>query len=148
MRIKMILIAFTIITVTGCKTQKLTKVEEQEVTKPDIENKTEVDVEVDHQAEIRTMEERFTFASSADESNREEHPYFVIIGSFRSKDNAENYTETLKNKGFEPVILLSETGFHRVSVDSYLQEQEARSRIYQIINDFPEHNDTWLLIRK
>ncbi len=148
MRIKMIMIAFTIIAFTGCKTQKLSKVEEEEAPKPAIENTSGVDVEVEHKAEIRTMEEQFTFASATDESDHQEHPYFVIIGSFRSKDNAENYTETLKNKGFEPVILLSETGFHRVSVDSYLQEEQARSRIYQILNDFPEHNDTWLLIRK
>lgn len=54
---------------------------------------------------------------------------------------------TLRGQNFNPTILLSETGFHRVSVDSYQEEAPARRRIQHIRTNYPEYHDTWLLIR-
>ncbi len=140
-----VLIMVVFLIMAGCRTKKMT---EAESPRPAMEREAEVSVEVDSDTRIRAVEERFTFTRQEDESAHDAGEFFVIIGSFREKDNADRYTEEMKLKGFEPVILLSETGFHRVSVDSYLLEADARRRIMQIRSDFPEHEDTWLLIRK
>jgi cell division protein FtsN len=133
----------------GCKTKKMTAVEttpvEQE--RPVIEKQTEVAIEVDRTSGIMAMEERFTFTRDEDKSAHDEKTYFVIIGSFRSLSNAERFRNSIRPKGFEPVIIKSETGLHRVSVDSYAMESDARARIIQIRSRYNEHADTWLLIR-
>ena len=74
--------------------------------------------------------------------------YYVIIGSFRSRDNAVNYQKELKGKGFESNLLRNEEGFYRVSVKSTNEIVDARREIMSIRTRFPEHADTWLLIRK
>ncbi len=103
--------------------------------------------EPDPEPEIRVVEERFTFESEADEVTQDENTYFVIVGSFIERENAENFMVTLRGQNFSPTILLSETGFNRVSVDSYQEEAPARRRIEHIRNNYPEYHDTWLLIR-
>ncbi|MFN2394093.1 MAG: SPOR domain-containing protein [Bacteroidales bacterium] len=145
MKRTLILIMAGFMIMAGCRTKKMT---EAEGPRPAMERDTEVSLEVDSDTRIRAVEERFTFTRQEDESAHDARGFFVIIGSFREKANADRYTEEMKLKGFDPVILLSETGFHRVSVNSYLLEADARRRILQIRSDFPEHEDTWLLIRK
>ena len=73
--------------------------------------------------------------------------YFVIIGSFRNKDNALRYQEIIAEKGFTSVLLRNEAGFYRVSVMGTDDIEDARSEIYRIRDKFEEHRDTWLLIR-
>jgi len=74
-----------------------------------------------------------------------EFRYFVIIGSFRIKDNAIQYQETIGDKGFSPVLLRNEAGLYRVSVkatDKYiilirvLLNQLAYSFFNQLIDHF------------
>jgi cell division protein FtsN len=74
--------------------------------------------------------------------------YYVIIGSFKSRENAVNYQAELKEKGFESNLLRNEEGFYRVSVKSTNEILDARSEIMSIRINYPEHADTWLLIRK
>lgn len=74
--------------------------------------------------------------------------YYVIIGSFKSRENAINYQKELKEKGFESNLLRNEEGFYRVSVKSTDEILHARSEIMSIRTNYPEHADTWLLIRK
>jgi hypothetical protein len=62
-------------------------------------------------------------------------------------NNAKNYRETLLNKGFTPIILHSETGYYRVCVNSYQNESDARARVAQIRQTYPEYSDVWLLIK-
>ena len=145
MKRTIILILAGFMIMAGCRSKRMTEVESQ---RPVMEQDADISVEVDSDAKIRAVEERFTFTREEDESVHDAREFFVIIGSFREKDNADRYTAEMRLKGFNPVILLSETGFHRVSVDSYLLEADARRRILQIRSDFPEHEDTWLLIRK
>lgn len=146
MRIVIVLAFFMVF--AGCRSKKLAEVEQPEHERPVIEKETEIAVEVDADTGIMSLEERFTFTREDDKTRHDENTYFVIIGSFRSKDNAENYKESIRAKGFDPVILLSETGLHRVSVGSYSQENAARAQILEIRSRFAEHEDTWLLVRK
>ncbi len=73
--------------------------------------------------------------------------YFVIIGSFRIPANVEKYKKMLVGEGFQPFVLKNEAGLYRVAVFSYDDEQSAREKIRAIRQAFPQHGDTWLLIK-
>jgi nucleoid DNA-binding protein len=71
-------------------------------------------------------------ASDQDVTTAEEkHEYFLITGSFRSRDNAEIQAEILKKDGFNSEILNAPNGFYRVSamkcsdLDSALGKKES-----------------------
>jgi len=99
-------------------------------------------------APVPMREERFTFAEDVDRVVHDPNLYFVILGSFRSPENANRFKDALADQGFEPVILISESGLHRVSIDSFTDEIVARTRVNRIRNNYPEYQDAWLLIRK
>ncbi len=127
----------------ACRSQEMVPVEEPPVIVEEPVTEPEPEPE-----EIRVVEESFTFDRTEDEARHDANTYFVIVGSFIHRDNAERFMGTLRGQGFSPVILMSETGFHRVSVDSYDLEVPARNRIRYIRNNYPDYHDTWLLIRR
>ncbi len=98
-------------------------------------------------APVSMRKEQVTFTTQEDKASNETNNFFVILGSFGELNNAKNYRETLLNKGFTPIILHSETGYYRVCVNSYQVEGEARNRVAQIRNTYPEFSDAWLLIK-
>lgn len=77
-----------------------------------------------------------------------QYAYYVIIGSFSSLENARSLKSQLLEKGMIPVLLQSETGMFRVSVNQTNLEKEARSVISDIRTRYPEHQDIWLLKKK
>ncbi len=83
-----------------------------------------------------------------DEDNMELFNYYVIIGSFRVLDNAKNYKQELFAEGFNPVLLENENGLYRVSVAAFNKETPARNKATSIRDQYSNHDDTWLLIRK
>lgn len=115
---------------------------------PSCRSKKMEPVSTRNEVTIPMREERFTFTQEADRISQGTNTYFVIMGSFQIKENADRFSETLRGLGFSPSILLSETGFHRVSSNSYPTEDAARARVMQIRNQFPAYADTWLLIRR
>ncbi len=94
---------------------------------------------------VTIREEAFTFTQPED---RTQNSFFIITGSFSNMDNAKNFRQTLISEGFTPIIVQSETGYYRVTVDSYTNEAAARTRLLQIRRDYPKYGDTWLLIKK
>ncbi len=132
----------------GCRTQEMTAVDytraAEELPAPVPEPAPDT---LPEPSSIRVVEEHFSFGNLEDERSHEENRFFVILGSFLEKDNATRFMTTLREQGFSPVVLVSETGFHRVSVDSFNLEGEARERIQQVRGDYPGYNDAWLLIR-
>ncbi len=146
----MILLLTVSMLMVACKSQETATEPEPSPAEEEVseaEPQLEPEPETDGR-DIRVVEERVSFETEAEEASHQERDYFVIMGSFIHKDNAEDFTETLGDLGFDPVILMSETGFHRVSVNAYDNETPARTRIQQIRTNYPEYNDTWLLIRK
>lgn len=144
---KIIIIMFVAGVLLGaCKSKEMAAVEETPVAEVIVpEPQPEPDP---RPAEILVVEERFTFDKKEDKASHDQNTYFVILGSFSYRENAERFMQTLSKQGFSPVILLSEAGFHRVSVNSYDNETEARARIQRILNAYPEYHDLWLLIRQ
>ncbi len=96
---------------------------------------------------VSMRKEQVSFTTQEDKAQNESNNFFVILGSFGELDNAKNFRETLLNRGFTPIILHSETGYYRVCVNSYQNENEARNRVAQVRNTYPEYKDSWLLIK-
>ena len=74
--------------------------------------------------------------------------FYVIIGSFRSIENARQYNVDLVRKGFTPVILENEEGLFRISVGGFDVENAARARVTDIRANYEEYADVWLLVRR
>ena len=99
------------------------------------------------EAPVSMRKEQVSFTRQEDKVQNETNNFFVILGSFSQLDNAKNYRETLLNQGFTPIVLHSETGYYRVCVNSYQHEGDARTRVAQIRQAYPEYSDVWLLIK-
>ncbi|MCL3780248.1 SPOR domain-containing protein [Prolixibacteraceae bacterium JC049] len=96
---------------------------------------------------ISMRAEKFTFDQKSDENKNSSGKFFVIVGSFGQRDNADRFKQQLAAQGFKPFILLSETGNLRICINSYFSENAARSRVMQIRTDYPKYADAWLLIK-
>ena len=96
-------------------------------------------------AGIREIEEKLV---PINEKLPDSHRYFVIVGSFKSQDNAKKYQGEMLKKGFRSEILKNEAGLFRISVMATDEIDTAREDIRRIRRVFPEHYDTWLLIQK
>lgn len=123
-------------------------VEEEEIVPPMPPLPQEEPAQEEEPEPVPLREERFTFAQETDRVIHDPNLYFVILGSFRSSENAARFKDALIDQGFEPLILISESGLHRVSIDSFTDEIVARNRVNRIRNNYPEYKDAWLLIRK
>lgn len=68
----------------------------------------------------------------------------VIIGSFSSKDNANNLQRQMRPE-YSPAVVINERGLYRVVLKSYDTYSEAKAKVNDISNAFP---DAWVLIKK
>lgn len=96
---------------------------------------------------ISIRKENFSFSEKEDKESNANKNFFVIVGSFSNYENAGKLKTELKPQGFNPIILKSETGYYRVCVNSYTDETDARSKVHEIRQNFPNFNDCWLLIK-
>jgi nucleoid DNA-binding protein len=68
----------------------------------------------------------------------EEHPqkglYYLIGGSFRNRENADQYFQQMSKNGFEPVYLGEIKKFHVVAMAYFSNEREAISKQNMILN--------------
>jgi len=156
MKKALILTMIIIMTMVSCKTTKkaanssfepavqknTTTVSPKVFTVPAPKETTSVAAE---EKSIPVRKEAITFTQPEEQN---QNSYFIITGSFSSLENAKNFRQTLISEGFKPIIVQSETGFYRVTVDSFTEEAPARTRLLQIRQDFPKYADTWLLIKK
>jgi len=127
----------------SCNRQQLPQKTAEELNAVPVKVKSET--EKQGEEPILEVEEKLV---QVEEQAPTELDYFVIIGSFRNKDNALNYQEEIAKKGFTSELLKNDAGFYRVSVKATDDIAEARTEIRKIRMGYPEHNDTWLLIRK
>ena len=70
--------------------------------------------------------------------------YHVVIGSFGNKDNALRLQGQMKPQ-YEPIIVRNEKGMYRVLLMTYDTDKEAKTKIVEIREQFP---DAWVLIRE
>jgi nucleoid DNA-binding protein len=75
----------------------------------------------------------------------ETNAYFLITGSFKSRENAESQVNMLKEEGFAPEIVISGNGFFRVCAMMCNDMKTAVSKKDSIAKKFP---GTWVSRKK
>jgi cell division protein FtsN len=143
---KKILFVLLVITLTiiSCKTVK-----KSTYTPPSGNSQVEMNVndKEKNEAPIIMKTEDVSLAKDEDQS-KGRYAFYVIVGSFSNPENAGKLKIQLINNDFSPVLLNSETGFLRVSVEQTNSETEARNFIRNIRSNYPEFKDVWLLKKK
>ena len=165
---KIILVAFTLALLTsGCKVFKSSKKSQAATPRNETSADTKVfsvpvpqtDARVNPTSDamseptskavtgkpVSVRSENFTLTNE-DQATYGSKNFFIIVGSFKSNENAGNFKQELSKQGFKPIILHSETGNYRVCVDSFTDEAAARTRVQNIRTQYPKYADSWLLI--
>jgi hypothetical protein len=76
---------------------------------------------------------------------KETNGYFVITGSFKSKDNAISQVDKLKEEGFSPEIISTDNGFYRVCAVICSDLHAAMTKKDSIADKFP---GSWISRKK
>jgi len=69
--------------------------------------------------------------------------YHIIVGSFKSRENADRLVKTLKAEGYKPEILLSDDSSSRVSLISVSKRQNALDILEQVRSE-PGMEHAWI----
>ena len=136
--LNILLLVFVVLSV-GCKTQKIAPM-------PEPINSTTTTTKP-QPSSVSSREEIVT-AAKGEASDFGSKRFYVILGSFSIYDNAQKFKKQLMSQDFFPGILVNQNGLYRVSVNSYDDETQARTRISDIRQKFPQYSDVWLLIKK
>ncbi|MCQ2343716.1 MAG: SPOR domain-containing protein [Paludibacteraceae bacterium] len=86
--------------------------------------------------------EKFTVVEG--QGNVDLKKYHVVIGSFGKKENAVNLQTQMK-PDYNPILVVNERGMFRVLLVSYDTYQEAKAKIVEIQDQFP---DAWCLVQQ
>ncbi len=142
------LIILSLLAFASCKTSKTSTYKKPEnLTVEKVATSSEKESKEVTELPITVKTESFNLAQGEDQS-KGDYSFYVIMGSFANLANAETFKSQLLEKGMIPVILISENGMFRISVNQTNMEEEARSVISGIRIKYPEHNDVWLLKKK
>ncbi len=92
-----------------------------------------------------TRNESFNLADGETNADALKYKYHVVVGSFSKQTNAKGLQSTLNSEGNKAIIVINGNGMYRVLIASYNEYAQARARINQIKDRFP---DAWVLVRK
>lgn len=95
--------------------------------------------------EVAPRDEKFSLAEGETNLEAFNRKYHVVVGSFRSQDNARGLQRTLNSEGNDALVVINEQGMFRVLISSFDDYKEAHVKISQIKQRFP---DAWVLIQK
>lgn len=74
--------------------------------------------------------------------------YYIIGGSFKEFNNAENMDAFFKKEGYKSLVLAKVAGYNRVAVSSYLEEANARNAIKKLRTKYTDKKiEFWLLLK-
>jgi cell division septation protein DedD len=77
---------------------------------------------------------------------RTDDSFVIIVGAFRSKQNAENYVEELKEKGTQASVFdRSKSGLFRVTIGTFSQREEAMQLLSSAKSG--DFSGAWLLAK-
>ena len=69
--------------------------------------------------------------------------YHIIIGSFENETNAKQLSDELSRLGRNALVVSSAKGMYRVSIDSYVDKQEALHQLQKLREE--QNPNAWLL---
>ncbi len=91
-----------------------------------------------------TRSEAFKLAAGETNSAAMSKKYHVQVGAFGVHDNARNLRARLVNEGNDALVVENDKGMLRVIIASFDTYQEARTKIDQIRDSYP---DAWVLVQ-
>lgn len=154
---KVLLMAAAIVaavSMTSCKSQKVLS-EAATVAEPSAQVQ-EVAAPITYTTPKRTTptvqagdrQEKVKIVNSADSGLLKD--YNVIVGSFGSKENAENMKNKMIGRGYKAFLVQNESGMYRVVAGGYDSRSDAMSVRDDIRSTYPTEQGTcaeaWLLI--
>lgn len=89
-----------------------------------------------------TRAENFSVIEGESESDLK--AYHVVIGSFKSQENAKRLQARMR-PDYKPIIVINERGMYRVLLASYDDYASAKRKIADIKSQFA---DAWVLVQK
>lgn len=147
------LLCATLMTLTGCKTNKEAfnaayerakakqEVAEQTVAQPAAEQ-TEVVEVVETPVSVREASEAITIVDNKEVTGN----YGVVVGSFINRTNAENLLKTMQGSGYPDAVLgKNAKDMYRVIVSFYSRKFDAQVEVNRLYAKFP---DAWILIKE
>ncbi|MDR2824875.1 MAG: SPOR domain-containing protein [Prevotellaceae bacterium] len=91
-----------------------------------------------------TRSESFTLAEGENpQSDAYRKHYHVVVGSFKSRDNAKGLQASLNSEGNGATVVVNENGMYRVILASFNEYLQARACINNVAGRFP---DAWVLV--
>ena len=86
-----------------------------------------------------------SFSLSSGDASAFKSKYHVVVGSFKSIDNAKGLQSTLVKEGNKALVVVNEQGMYRVLMSSFNDYGMAHNFINNIKDRFP---DAWVLVQK
>ncbi len=102
-----------------------------------------IDQHTDKQKALMYKEQKKDTARRAPVKPKDTNSYHLVVGSFRKKDNAEKFSEQVREKGFKPTIL-ERDNLYRVVVKSFSNKNKALVSLYHF-RDTGKIKSVWLL---
>lgn len=150
MKVLNIVLVIIVFFAVGCKTQKIApKPKPVPAKSENISSETVVKPGgySGKGSTANSKEERIS-AAKGEASDLGSKRFYIIVGSFGVYENAQKFKKQLIAEDFLPGILVNEAGLYRVCVNSYDEEDAARTKLGEIRLKFPKYGDSWLLIKK
>ena len=72
-----------------------------------------------------------------------EKKYYIVAGSFKKRENAENFRKKLVDKGYDAEMIGERNGMHAVSYASFQNKSQAQTELQRLRNQ--EELSAWLL---
>lgn len=74
--------------------------------------------------------------------------YYVIIGSFRNRRNAEDLLNTAKEKGYRPALISFRSGYNAVGVNPVNRLTDALEELKKVKQEPFCPSDAWVLVNE
>ena len=71
---------------------------------------------------------------------------YMVVGCFLIPQNADNYSEKIRNMGYNSEIILRADGFHMVTANSYASVKEGARDLQKFRDEISEH--AWLWVKR
>lgn len=74
--------------------------------------------------------------------------YYIVVGAFKSRSNAEVLLSTVKEKGYSPVLISFRNGFNAIGISPADDLLSAFQQLKKVKNEHFCPDDVWILVNE
>ena len=74
--------------------------------------------------------------------------YYIVVGSFRSRHNAEALFSTVSEKGYSPILVNFRNGFNSIAISPTDSLREAFRSLKSVREEAFCPDDVWILVNE